>query len=250
MLKKRIIPVLLLRHGRMVKGVRFANYRDTGDPVSCAKVYNSQDADELVLLDIEASVEGRGSLLRIIEKIAGQCFMPLSVGGGISSVAQVRDLLNVGADKVVITTHAFDYALIREASRLFGAQCIVCGVEVRWRGEKLALTSHCARQEEPVDLFAHLAALEAAGAGEIFLNMIDEDGRMEGYDEDILTRVRAATRLPLIVSGGAGHFSHLHRAFALGADATACASLFHFGDNNPLRAKAFLKNLGVPLKKV
>ena len=250
MLKRRVIPVLLLRNGRMVKGKRFTDFRDTGDPVSAARIYNAQNADELVFLDIEASGEGRRALLDVIERVSAECFMPLAVGGGVRSVDDVRDLLRAGADKVVITTAAVeDPALVRRTAEMFGAQCVVMGVDVR-RDEVLGHrvfthSGQVAHDLAAADLLARAAGL---GAGEVLLNSIDEDGMMQGYDLPLVRMAREATPLPLIICGGAGNFQHLADGFNAGADAAACASVFHFGDNNPIRARSFLKNLGFPVK--
>jgi cyclase len=235
----------------MVKGKQFRDFRDTGDPVSAARIYNAQNADELAFLDIEASAEGRRALLHVIESVSAECFMPLAVGGGVRSVDDVRDLLRAGADKVVITTAAVEApALVRRASDVFGAQCIVMGVDVR-RDPALGyrVHTHCAAVAHERSLETQLAAATSLGAGEVLLNSIDEDGMMRGYDLALIRRARASTPLPLIVSGGAGNFQHLADAYEAGADAAACASVFHFGDNNPIRARSFLKNAGYPVKQ-
>jgi len=257
MLKARVIPVLLLRDGRMVKGRQFKDFRDTGDPVSASKVYNHQDADELVFIDIEASRAGvrknRAALYRIIEKVSVVCFMPLCVGGGVDSVDDVIRLIRIGADKVLINTAAFeDPCLVYEASMAVGPQSIVVGIDVKKIDGRYLVHTHCGQVPRPeLDLVSCVRRMEASGAGEILINSIDRDGMMEGYDLELLKQVRVQTGLPVIACGGAGHFRHLYEAL-MGAkvDAVACASMFHFGDNNPLRAKAFLKNKGVLLKKI
>jgi cyclase len=249
-LKCRVIPVLLLREGRMVKGKGFTGFRDTGDPVSAARIYNAQNADELVFLDIEASADGRRALIGVIEAVSRECFMPLSVGGGVRSTDDIRTLLRAGADKVVMTTAAVEEpALVERAAAMFGAQCIVMGVDVR-RDAALGYRVHSRNGTIAHDLSLedHIARAAALGAGEVLASSIDEDGMMRGYDLELVRRARAATELPLIVSGGAGNFQHLADGFAAGADAVACASVFHFGDNNPIRARSFLKNKGLPVK--
>ena len=257
MLKSRVIPVLLLQNGRMVKGRQFTDFRDTGDPVSASKVYNHQDADELVFIDIEASRAGarkdREVLYRIIENVSVVCFMPLCVGGGVDSVDDVIRLIRIGADKVLINTAAFDDpSLVHEASLAVGSQSIVVGIDVKKIGGRYVVHTHCGQVPRPeLDLVSCVRLMEASGAGEIFINSIDRDGMMEGYDLELLKQVRAQTDLPVIACGGAGHFRHLYEALIdAKADAVACASMFHFGDNSPLRAKAFLKNQGVMLKIV
>lgn len=250
MLKRRVIPVLLLRNGRMVKGRRFTDFRDTGDPVSAARIYNAQNADELAFLDIEASAGGRRALLDVIERVSAECFMPLAVGGGVRTIDDVRMLLRAGADKVVITSAAAETpSFLREVADRFGAQCVVMGVDVRRDpalGYRVFSRNGSVGHELSVDV--HVGRAAALGAGEVLLNSIDEDGMMQGYDLALAGCARAATDVPLILCGGAGNFQHLAEAFAAGADAAACASLFHFGDNNPIRARAYLKNAGFPVK--
>lgn len=255
MLKSRIIPVLLLKNGRMVKGKQFTHFRDTGDPVSASKIYNHQDADELVFIDIEASrpgsVRDRKILYQIIQKVSEVCFMPLCVGGGVNSVEDAIQLIKIGADKVIINTAALETPeLISSVADVLGAQSVVVGIDVKREGNQYVIYSHCATQRhDDIVLDDYAAKLEKWGAGEILINSIDRDGMMEGYDLELLKRVRKQTSLPVIACGGAGDFKHLVEAFQqTGVNATACASLFHFGDNNPLRAKAFLKNYGIPLK--
>lgn len=253
MLKIRIIPVLLLRNGRMVKGKQFRGFRDVGDPVSAARIYNAQNADELVFLDIDASAEGRGTLIDVISRVSHECFMPLSVGGGISSVDNVRELLRAGADKVVITTAAVERpGLITEAAERFGKQCIVAGIDVcRNDAGELAVFTHSGRVRTSLDVFEHAAHLEALGAGELLINSIDRDGTMTGYDLELIRRIGLASHLPVIACGGAGHFMHLVAAIKeAGVAAVACASIFHFGDNNPIRARSYLKNEGIDVKNV
>jgi cyclase len=251
MLKARIIPVLLLRNGRMVKGRQFQDFRDVGDPVSAARIYNAQNADELVILDIDATDQGRGALLNVISRISEECFMPLTVGGGIRSSENIRSLLNAGADKVVITTAALDRPeLIAEAAHAFGNQCIVVGMDVRKEpSQQYVLYSNSGKQKREKPFLEHLHAVETLGAGEVLVNSIDRDGMMGGYDLDLARLVQLNTALPVIIAGGAGNFQHLLDAMtAAKLRAVACASLFHFADNNPIRARAFLRNAGIPMK--
>lgn len=251
MLKRRLIPVLLLRADRMVKGKQFRDFRDTGDPVMATRVYSAQNADELVFLDIDASREGRGTLMRVIEKVSEESFMPFSVGGGIRSIQSIRELLNAGADKVVITTAAVETPdLISSASETFGSQCIVAGIDVRLEDSRYVVYTHSSERRTEVDLVEHVRDMDKRGAGEIFLNSIDRDGMMNGYDLDLIAMVTAATRKPVIACGGAGHFRHLADGLNAGAHAVACSSLFHFGDNNPPRARSYLKNARIPVKTV
>ena len=252
MLKKRVIPVLLLANGRMVKGKQFKDYKDTGDPRSAARIYNAQYADELVFIDIEAGLENRGSLLGIVRDAASECFMPLTVGGGITCIDDVRSLLMVGADKVVITTAAVQNpSLIRQSSEMFGSQCIVAGIDYRGSGNDAKVWIKCGNEITNLHPVEHALNLVALGAGEIFLNSIDRDGMMCGYDLEMASRLADAVLVPVIVCGGAGNFMHLADALQkTKVTATACASLFHFGDNNPIRARSYLRNLGIPQRVV
>lgn len=250
MLKKRVIPVLLLRDGRMAKGVQFGNYRDTGNPRTAVRIYSAQDADELVFLDTQASLDSRNALLAVVREAATECFMPLAAGGGIQSLEDVRQLLLAGADKVVVTTAAVtNPGLISQIAEQFGAQCVVAGIDYRLGELGPKVWIRCGTEATDLDPVEHAQALAAAGAGEILLNSIDRDGTMRGYDLDMAQRVADAVAIPVIVCGGAGNFMHLAEVLRdTSASAAACASLFHFGDNNPIRARSYLKNLGVPMR--
>lgn len=248
MLKKRIIPLLLLSKARMVKGKQFTDFRDTGDAVSAARIYNAQNADELIFLDIDANREGSSFdvLEATVKRVAAECFMPLTIGGGIDCVDKIRRLLLAGADKVAITTAAHtDPDFINEAASLFGRQCIVVGLDIKQQ----RLYTHCGSQQSTSTLRDFVLDMTARGAGEFMINSIDRDGMMEGYDLDTVTEVKRYTDRPLIVAGGAGTFMHLVDAFKqTNVDAVACASLFHFGDNNPIRARSYLLNQNIPMK--
>ena len=252
MLKQRLIPTLLLRNNRMVKGVNFDNYRDTGDPVSTARIYNSQYVDELIIIDIDATNENRSFNKEVINKIAKECFMPLTIGGGISSIETIRDLVLNGADKVVINSSAYlDQALISAASTMFGKQCIVVGIDVRKENNAYKLYRNSGKIECDISLKDHLKRVEELGAGEIFVNNISKDGMMEGYDLDLINFITSVTRLPLIACGGAGNFKHLVEAYTnTDVSGLAMGSIFHFGDNNPIRARAYLKNYAIPIKEI
>ncbi|MBU4201254.1 MAG: glycosyl amidation-associated protein WbuZ [Verrucomicrobia bacterium] len=252
MLKKRLIPVLLLKNGRMVKGRQFRDYRDTGDPISASRIYNAQKADELMFLDIDASSEGRSTLLHVVQKVSEECFMPFTVGGGVQTVDDVRNLLNAGADKVLINSAAVtNPSLVEQAANMFGQQCIISGVDVRREDGHYRIYTHGASKPTDLDLVQYIHQLEEKGAGEFLINSIDRDGMMIGYDGELLKLAVSATKRPVIACGGAGNFQHLAEAFGVyGVHAVACASLFHFGDNNPIRARAFLKNQGIPVKNV
>jgi cyclase len=248
-LKKRIIPVLLLRDGRMVKGVQFADYRDTGNPATAVRIYSAQDADELVFLDIQASLQSRKALVEILRQAAVECHMPLAAGGGVQNVEEVRELLLAGADKIVVTTAAVTKpGLISEIAERFGAQCVVAGIDYRRDGDAPKVWIRCGHEATALEPVAHARSLVDAGAGEILLNSIDRDGTMSGYDIDMAERVAAAVPVPVIMSGGAGNFAHLAELLRTSASAAACASLFHFGDNNPIRARSYLRNADIPMR--
>jgi imidazole glycerol-phosphate synthase subunit HisF len=249
-LKKRVIPVLLLRNGRMVKGVQFANYRDTGNPATAVRIYSAQDADELVFIDIEPSVESHLSLVDTVRLAALECHMPLTAGGGVQSTDQVRELLLAGADKVVITTAAVAQpGFIGQVAERFGVQCVVAGVEYRNIAGRPTVTIRSGTEPTTLDPVEHAKALVQSGAGEIMLNSVDNDGTMQGYDLRLAAAVAASVSVPVIVSGGAGNFAHLKDLFVqTEASAAACASLFHFGDNNPIRARSYLRNAGIPMR--
>lgn len=248
MLKKRIIPLLLLSNARLVKGKQFADFRDTGDPVSAARIYNAQNADELIFLDIDANRAGSSFdvLEATVKRIATECFMPLTVGGGIDSVDKIRRLLLAGADKVAITTAAHTHPdLINAAADLFGRQCIVIGLDIKQQ----QLYTHCGTQLANCTLSDFVRDMTTRGSGEFLIHSIERDGMMNGYDLDAVNEVRRYTDRPLIVAGGAGTFMHLVDAFnQTNVDAVACASLFHFGDNNPIRARSYLLNQDIPMK--
>lgn len=254
MLKKRIIPVQLLIDGRLVKTVQFDRYRDVGDPVASSRVYNAQDVDELVFLNITRSARHIDPLFRLLDRVSEVCFMPLTLGGGITSAEDAARLIRHGADKVVVNSAAYrGDAVIAEIAAEFGSQAVVAGIDVRRDGETGAYLpfSDCGRRSEPTTLRAQIDRVTAAGAGEILINSIDRDGTMSGYDLTLLGEVVEAARVPVIGCGGAGHYNHLKEAFLETAvSALACGSLFNFGDNNPIRAKAFLTNYGIPFKVV
>lgn len=250
MLKHRVIPVLLLRDGRMVKGRQFKDFRDTGEPRTAVRIYSAQDSDELVFLDIRPSTESRVAMIGIVRLAATECFMPLSAGGGIATIDDVHQLMLAGADKVVITTSAVtDPSLITRAAKRFGAQAVVAGIDYRNQGNEARVWVRSGSEATSLDPVKHARDLVEFGAGEILINSIDRDGMMQGYDLDMAARVSDAVSVPVIVSGGAGNFMHLVEAFQKTAvSAVACSSLFHFGDNNPIRARAYLRNQGIPMR--
>jgi cyclase len=252
MLKRRIIPVELLHQGRLVKTVAFGTFRDVGDPVKSSQVYSDQDADELILLNIDRENRDVNETVRYLRKITSKCFMPISVGGGIRTIEDAKVLFDAGADKVVVNSVAYsDTAMLSAIVRRWGSQALVISVDVSRNSEgQYVLKSDCGRKEEKAGLIEHIKAMINFGAGEVLINSIDNDGVMNGYDCTLISLVRPVCSIPLIICGGAGHYMHLKDALELGVNAVACGSLFNFGDNNPLRIKAFLKNYNVPLKHI
>jgi cyclase len=254
MLTRRVIPCLDVRAGRVVKGRTFVNLRDAGDPVALAARYDGDGADELVYLDITASVEGRGALLDAVRRTAEQVFIPLTVGGGVRSVDDVRDLLLAGADKVAVNTAAVSRPeLLAEAADRFGAQCMVIAVDARRRegasGLWFEVVTHGGREPTGMDVVAWVRHATALGAGEVLLTSIDRDGSTDGYDLELTRRVAQAVAVPVIASGGAGAPGHLVDVLTTGgADAALAASIFHF-DQYPIPVvKAALAAAAVPVR--
>lgn len=252
MLKRRIIPVELLHRGRLVKTVAFGAFRDVGDPLKSSQVYSDQDADELILLNIDRERRDPRETAVILRDIVSKCFMPIAVGGGVRCIDGAALLFEAGADKVVVNTAAYrDSALLDGIISRWGGQALVVSIDVaRVATGGYVAKSECGRTEEAVDLMQHVASVIDAGVGEVLINSIDNDGAMAGYDLALIDLIRPACPVPLIVCGGAGQYLHLKEAFERGANAVACGSLFNFGDNNPLRVKSFLKNYNVPLKQI
>lgn len=250
MLKKRIIPKLLLKNGRNVKGVKFVGLRDVGHPVTNARIYDAQGADELMFLDITASAENRGILYDIIASTAEEVFMPFCVGGGVRTVEDIRNLLLAGADKVSINTAAVETpALIAEGARLFGAQCIVVSIDFRREGDRALAFTHGGTVATGLDVHTHAQQMVELGAGELLLTSIDRDGTMQGYDLEITKQIADSVDVPVIVSGGAGTLQHLVDAIEQGhASAVAVGSLFHFTDQSPIKARAFMRVANVDVR--
>jgi cyclase len=250
-LKRRIIPVELLSRGRLVKSVGFAEHRDVGDPVKSSKVYSDQDADELIILNIERGPQAVQDLAAQLRRIARECFVPITAGGGIRTVEDAALLFDAGADKVSVCSAAFtEDALLQGIASRWGSQALVVCADVREPAPgDYRLCADGATRACDVRLEDHLQRAVRNGAGEIVVQSVDRDGRMQGYDAALVARCVSAVPVPVIALGGAGQIIHLKEAFDQGAQAAACGSLFNFGDNNPLRAKALLKNYNVPLKK-
>jgi imidazole glycerol-phosphate synthase subunit HisF len=251
MLKVRIIPCLDVKDGRVVKGVRFVDLRDAGDPVEAAKAYNDQGADELCFLDITASHEDRGTLLDIVQRTADVCFMPLTVGGGVRTIDDMRALLLAGADKVAINTAAVQRRdVIREGAEKFGSQCIVASIDARRTGpEKWEIFTHGGRNATGLDAIDYARECEVMGAGEILLTSMDKDGAKDGYDLQLTAAIARHVSIPVIASGGAGTVQHLIDAVRLGhANAVLAASIFHFGEITIPDAKREMAENGLQMR--
>jgi cyclase len=253
-LAKRIIPCLDVKDGRVVKGVRFLDLRDAGDPVAAAQAYDRQGADELVFLDITASSEGRAIMLDVVRRTAEGIYMPLTVGGGIRGIDDVRTLLRAGADKVSVNTAALERPeLIREAAERFGSQCIVVAIDAKREGAGAnglwRVYSHGGRRPVNGDAVAWAQEAEGLGAGEILLTSMDRDGTRDGYDLALTRGVAEAVSIPVIASGGVGHLEHLREGLVEGkADAALAASIFHFGTYTVRDAKVYLRDRNVAVR--
>ena len=251
MLAKRIIPCLDVRDGRVVKGVNFVGLRDAGDPVECARRYDDEGADELCFLDITASHEGRGTILEVVSRAAAEVFIPLTVGGGVRSVEDVRALLRAGADKVAMNTAAVqDPELVRRCAEAFGRQAIVAAVDARRRAMGgFELYVHGGRTPTGLDALDWVERLDGLGAGEILLTSMDRDGTRDGYDLELTREVVRRVGVPVIASGGVGSLEHLYEGLVAGeADAVLAASIFHFGERSIGEAKAYLRGRGVVVR--
>ena len=251
MVTKRIIPCLDVTDGRVVKGTKFLQLRDAGDPVECAVEYNRQGADELVFLDITASSDNRRTMIDVVRRTAEQCFMPLTVGGGIRTVADIREMLLGGADKVSINTAAVrEPLLIARSAEAFGVQCIVVAIDAKRTGmNRWTVFTHGGRYPTNLNAVEWAREVERLGAGEILLTSMDADGTKEGYDIALTSAVSSAVGIPVIASGGAGTLEHLLAALKDGkADAALAASIFHFAEYTVADAKRFLAANGVPVR--
>ncbi|GAB1233299.1 imidazole glycerol phosphate synthase subunit HisF [Ferrigenium sp. UT5] len=251
MLAKRIIPCLDVTAGRVVKGVSFVELRDAGDPVEIARRYDEQGADELTFLDITASSDDRSIIFHIIEKVAEQVFIPLTVGGGVREVQDVRNLLNAGADKVSINTSAVtNPQLVADAARRYGSQCIVVAIDAKQTApDKWEVFTHGGRRATGLDAVEWARKMQTLGAGEILLTSMDQDGQKRGFDLALTRAVTDALEIPVIASGGVGNLQHLADGVKIGgADAVLAASIFHFGEYTVQQAKQFMAQQGIEVR--
>jgi len=251
MLKKRIIPCLDVKDGRVVKGINFLNLKDAGDPVEQAKIYDKGGADEICFLDITASSENRKILLDKVSETAKSCFVPLTVGGGISSIEDIKNLLLAGADKVSINTAAVkNHNFIKESSIRFGSQCIVIAIDAKKiRNNKWEIFTHGGRKSTGIDVLEYAKIVEKNGAGEILLTSMDKDGTKTGYDLELTKIISSSVSIPVIASGGVGTLNHIYEGFSKGlASAVLAASIFHYNIYSILEVKKFLLSKNIPIR--
>jgi len=248
MLAKRVIVCLDVKNGRVVKGINFTNLKDAGDPAESATIYSREGADEVVFLDITASLEKRSAILEVVTKSAEQVFIPLTVGGGIRNLQDIRVLLKCGADKVSINTAAVENPrLVKEASEEFGSQCIVVAIDAKRKDTShWQVYTYGGTKLTDIDALEWAKRVTALGAGEVLLTSMDKDGTKEGYDLELTRAISEAVNIPVIASGGAGKAEHLYQAFTEGkADAALAASIFHYGEYSIKETKQYLKNKGI-----
>jgi len=250
MLTKRIIPCLDVKDGRVVKGINFVNLKDAGDPAENAKIYNDEGADEIVFLDITASVEERKTMVDVVKKVAKKVFMPLTVGGGIQTLKDISDLLNSGCDKISINTKAVkDPEFVKKASDKFGSQCIVVAIDAKQKKDLWEVFINGGRIATGLDAVEWAKKVEVLGAGEILLTSMDRDGTKDGYDIEITKRISEAVGIPVIASGGCGSKEHFYEVLTAGkADAALAASVFHFREISIKAVKVYLRTKGVAVR--
>ena len=250
MLKKRIIPCLDVKDGRVVKGINFVDLIDAGDPVEQAKFYSENGADEICFLDISASLENRDTIINIVEKTAQEVFIPLTVGGGVKSINNIQSLLRAGADKVSINSAAISNPnIIKESSDFFGSQCIVVAVDVKKEQNNWKVYSHGGTKNTGIDALTWLKKIEFLGAGEVLLTSMDRDGTKSGFDLEILSQVNQILNIPVIASGGVGSVEHFYEGVTIGkADALLAASVFHFNEFSIMDVKNYLKKNNIKVR--
>ena len=250
MLKNRIIPCLDVKNGRVVKGINFVNLKDAGDPVEQAKIYSDSGADEICFLDITASNENRDTIYDVVERTSKNCFVPLTVGGGVRSVDDVKKLLNCGADKVSINTAAVqNLKVVEESSKKFGSQCIVVAIDAKKNDDKWEVFTHGGRNSTGIDAIEYATKMENCGAGELLVTSMDRDGTQIGYDNELLSKISSIVNIPIIASGGVGNLEHLVDGIKIGkASAVLAASIFHYGTYTISDAKKYLNKNQIPVR--
>lgn len=249
MLAKRIIAALDIKEGRVVKGIKFQNIRDAGDPIELAKRYEEEGIDEIVFLDITASYEKRQILLDLVKRIAEEIYVPFTVGGGIKSVEEIREIIKSGADKVFLNTAAVDNpTLISEVAKVVGSANLVIAIDAKWNGKFWEVYTHGGRKARGIDAVEWAKEVESLGAGEILLTSMDTDGTQEGFDIPLTKAIVEAVDIPVIASGGAGSPEHFYEAFKIGASAALAASIFHYGKYTVKELKEYLARRGVNVR--
>ena len=249
MLKKRIIPCLDVKNGRVVKGINFVDLKDAGDPVEQAKIYSNSGADEICFLDITASNENRDTIYDVVKRTSKNCFVPLTVGGGVRSVEDINKLLNCGADKVSINTAAVQNSkVVEESSKKFGSQCIVVAIDAKKNGESWEIFTHGGRNSTGINAIEFANKMEKCGAGELLVTSMDKDGTQSGYDIELMTTISSNVNIPVIASGGVGTLDHLAEGIKSGASAVLAASIFHYGTYSITEVKQYLASKDIPVR--
>ncbi|MBD1173199.1 imidazole glycerol phosphate synthase subunit HisF [Pelagibacterales bacterium SAG-MED03] len=249
MLKNRIIPCLDVKNGRVVKGINFVNLKDAGDPVEQAKIYSDGGADEICFLDITASNENRDTIYDVVERTSKNCFVPLTVGGGVKSIEDINKLLNCGADKVSINTAAVqNVKVVEESSQKFGSQCIVVAIDAKKNGDMWEIFTHGGRNSTGINAIEFASKMENCGAGELLVTSMDKDGTQSGYDIELMKQISSNVNIPVIASGGVGTLDHLAEGIKSGASAVLAASIFHYGTFSVKQAKQYLASKDIPVR--
>jgi len=250
MLKKRIIPCLDIKNGRVVKGINFIDLKDAGDPVEQAKIYSDGGADEICFLDITASNENRNTIYEVVQKTSKKCFVPLTVGGGVRGIEDINKLLNCGADKVSINTAAVQNSeVIIESSKRFGSQCIVVAIDAKKNDDKWEVFTHGGRNNTGIDAIEFAKKMESSGAGELLITSMDRDGTQKGYDTQLISEIEKSVNIPIIASGGVGSLKHLEEGVTQGrANALLAASIFHYGKYSIKEVKNYLSSKKIPVR--
>jgi cyclase len=249
MLKNRIIPCLDVKNGRVVKGINFVDLKDAGDPVEQAKIYSDGGADEICFLDITASNENRDTIYDVVKRTSKNCFVPLTVGGGVRSVEDINMLLNCGADKVSINTAAVQNSnVVEESSKKYGSQCIVVAIDAKKNGEIWEIFTHGGRNSTGINAIEYAKKMENSGAGELLVTSMDRDGTQSGYDINLMKIISSKVNIPVIASGGVGKLDHLAEGIKSGASAVLAASIFHYGTYSVKQAKQYLASKDIPVR--